>query len=103
MTSRTATAESPTSDHDTSPFDRSALQGTSATATISLGLMEVCEDNDADCVERGSQNAVCTSPASAEDALLQVVATILQLLESGKESDLFRSCASFVKSAQSQA
>lgn len=66
--------------------------------TINLGMITISEETDSDCVRRGSEGSV--SPSSAEDALLQVISTTLQLLETGKEADICRSCAAFVQSAK---
>lgn len=69
--------------------------------TISLGMITISEENDTDCVRNATESIGAVGSVCTEDALLQMISTTLQLLESGKESDFCRSCAAFVQSARS--
>lgn len=71
-----------------------------ATAMVELGFIDISEENDSDCVEIDSRTSDIRGLASTEDALLQCMSTTIELLVAGREADLFRSCAVFVRSAQ---
>lgn len=78
----------------------SAQQSSAASSMVELGVITLCDEDDAECVQPGSECVESTDSKSAEEALLQVLTTTLRLLRSGEQAVLFRSCAEFVRMAE---
>lgn len=95
------TSSSPATSHSRNSYERLQVSRVSdPNSMIDLGVIILCEESDADLVERSSQCLGYTGPTSTEDALLQVLSTTLHLLKVREEPALLRSCATFVRSAQ---